>query len=206
MSEGSRVAGTHRPLRDTSFITSVAARARPNAVWSEVTSAWHRSCVLCIVIPPVWRSRTRYTTPNVPLPICRSLVYCWRFRSDVGVGSKGAMVCLGGSSARVAELKVMEVTQQATGRAAVRPCQSVSSGESTSHTVTRVASNNDCVMFRWLFKKRKRMPFSAATIPLKQPQHAPIRSPPLSAAHHQRRRILRRLGFEPSARALPKAF
>ena len=158
MSEVSRVAGTHRPLRDTSFITSVAARARPNAVWSEVTSAWHRSCVLCIVIPPVWRSRTRYTAPNVPLPICRSLVYCWRFRSDVGVGSKGAMVCLGGSSARVAELKVMEVTQQATGRTAVRPCQSVSSGESTSHTVTRVASNNDCVMFRWLFK-RKRMPF-----------------------------------------------
>ena len=155
MSEGSRVAGTHRPLRDTSFITSVAARARPNAVWSEVTSAWHRSCVLCIVIPPVWRSRTRYTTPNVPLPICRSLVYCWRFRSDVGVGSKGAMVCLGGPSARVAELKVMEVTQQATGRAAVRPCQSVSSGESTSHTVTRVASNHDCVMFRWLFKKKE---------------------------------------------------
>ena len=130
----------------------------------------------------MWRSRTRYTTPNVPLPICRSLVYCWRFRSDVGVGSKGAMVCLGGPSARVAELKVMEVTQQATGRAAVRPCQSVSSGESTSHTVTRVASNMIVSCFVGYSKKRKRMPFSAATIPLKQPQHAPIRSPPLSAA------------------------
>ena len=44
-------------------------------------------------IPPVWMSRTRYTTPKVPLPICRSLVYCRRFRSAVGWGIKIAMVC-----------------------------------------------------------------------------------------------------------------
>ena len=69
------------------------------------------------------------------------------------------MVCLGGPSARVAELKVMEVTQQATGRAAVRPCQSVSSGESTSHTVTRVASNMIVSCFVGYSKKGSACPF-----------------------------------------------